>query len=49
VTEDRFEKLLEAYSLEDLLELAGLEVVEVLVILDEQGYLQDIQNLPEPL
>lgn len=48
MTEDRFEKLLEVYSLEEILEMAGLEVVEVLEILDTHGYLSEL-DIPEPL
>lgn len=48
MTEDKFEKLLEVYSLEEILELAGIEAVEVLHVLDEQGYLEDL-DLLEPL
>lgn len=41
-------KLLEVYSLEDILENAELEPIEVLEILEEQGYLDNL-SLAEPL
>lgn len=46
MTEERFEKLLDVYSVEDILEMMGLEVVEALMILSEQGY---EVTTPEPL
>lgn len=44
---DRYEKLLEVYTLEQLLELIDLEPVAVLAILDELGYLPE--EIVEPL
>jgi hypothetical protein len=48
VTEEQLEKLLDVYTLEEILERAGVEVVEVLSLLDELGYLKDLDVL-EPL
>ena len=48
MTEDRFTKLLEVYTLEEILENVNLETAEVLSILDELGYLDDL-DLLEPL
>lgn len=48
MTEEQFVKLLEVYTLEEILERAGLEVVEVLVLLDNMGYLKELDVL-EPL
>jgi len=48
VTEERFAKLLEVYTLEEILERAGVEIVEVLCLLDEMGYLRELDT-PEPL
>lgn len=46
--EERFRKLLEVYELEDLLEIAELEPLEVLLLLNEWGYLRSLE-IPEPL
>jgi len=43
-----YEKLLEAYTLEQILEAIDLEPVDILRLLYEQGYLEDI-DLPVPL
>jgi hypothetical protein len=45
---ERYEKLLEVYTLEEIIDALGLEQVEVLQLLDEQGYLQSLE-LPEAL
>lgn len=41
-------KLLEVYDLEDILDVLDLEPIDVLRILEEQGYFDDFV-LPEPL
>lgn len=41
-------KLLEVYSLEEILMNIDLESIDVLEILEEQGYLDKL-NLPEPI
>lgn len=41
-------KLLEVYDLQEVLDALGLEPIEVLTILEEQGYFNDFV-LPEPL
>lgn len=43
---ERYRQLLEVYSMEEILELCGLEPEEVLALLDEQGVLNvEIQPL----
>ena len=36
-------KLLEVYTLEEILESVGLESIDVLAILEEQGYLDNLE------
>lgn len=48
MTETQLRNLLEAYSLEEILEAAGLDTLELLILLEEQRYLDNL-NLPEPL
>lgn len=48
MTEEQLEHLLDTYGLDELLERAGIETIEVLSLLDELGYLRDL-DLPEPL
>lgn len=45
---DRYSNLLEVYELSDILDALGLESVDVLELLDEQGLLDGLE-LPEPL
>lgn len=45
---DRNIKLLEVYSLDEILEALDLEDIDVLAILEEQGYLDKL-SIPEPL
>ncbi len=43
-----YEKLLEVYTLEELLVALDLEPVDILRLLDEQGYLEGL-DIPVPL
>lgn len=43
-----YEKLLEVYTLEQIIEMLDLEAVDILRLLDDQGYLNNLE-IPVPL
>lgn len=48
MNEAQLEKLLETYSLEEILDALDMEPLDLLVLLSEQGYLDDL-SLAEPV